>query len=82
MVLKVSEQTPKNKFDIDYDSRNPFRICCLSLTPIYSGSDLIECSYCNASYLPKYENQTCNICKIGCIGKKVQGLFNNIHKFK
>jgi len=81
-VLKTSEQNAKNKFEIDYDSRNPFRICCLSLTPIYTGADLIECSFCNSPYLPKYDGEVCSICKIGCVGKRVQGIFSNYTKFK
>mmetsp|Transcript_8349 Transcript_8349/g.30852 ORF Transcript_8349/g.30852 Transcript_8349/m.30852 type:complete len:1234 (-) Transcript_8349:112-3813(-) len=82
-ILQMSEKTPKNKHDLNYDDRNPFVICGRTLTPIYAGSDSIQCSYCNSHFLPKFEGETCDVCQIATIGgKSSETLFNFISQFK
>lgn len=54
-MLQVSEQNARNAHTIDYNERNPFTVCCLSLTPIYKGSPLVRSAFCNAAYKPEFK---------------------------
>jgi len=79
-VLKTSETKQTNKYpQLNYDEKNPFNVCSLSLTPIYSGSDSINCPFCGAFYLPQFKDNLCVICNISSIGKSCSGL-NNLRK--
>ncbi|KAJ6227520.1 coatomer subunit alpha [Anaeramoeba flamelloides] len=73
-LIPYCKKNLSNKIEIDYDERNPFVICSYSYTPIYKGSEKIQCPYCNADYLPKYLNQICNVCKLSKIGLQCDGL--------
>jgi coatomer protein complex subunit alpha (xenin) len=59
-----------DSFVLKYDERNPFSVCCASLTPVYRGSPLVQCSYCHAPYLPEHANKVCLICAVGTVGKQ------------
>jgi len=63
-----------NSTDMNYDPRNPFTLCCQTLTPIYQGSPSSKCSFCQASYLPKFDGSVCVICNLAAVGKRVTGL--------
>lgn len=79
-VIKMSDQKQTNKYpQLNYDEKNPFNVCCLSLTPIYLGSDHINCPFCGAYYLPKYKDELCVICNVATIGKSCSGM-NNLRK--
>ena len=54
-VLQISEGEARNTHKIDYDERNPFTVCCGSLTPIYKGSPTVRSAYCNAPYKPQFK---------------------------
>eukprot|EP01080_Neovahlkampfia_damariscottae_P002084 gene2084-1956_t len=55
-VLQAATKNSTNKFDdLNYEPKNPFVICSASLTPIYAGSESINCSYCFAPYLKEYD---------------------------
>ncbi|KAJ6240808.1 coatomer subunit alpha [Anaeramoeba flamelloides] len=73
-VIAYCKKNLANKIQIDYDERNPFVICCYSYTAIYKGSKSIQCPFCNAHYLPKYNKKLCNVCKLAQIGKQTSGL--------
>ena len=60
--------------DLEYDSRNPFVLCALSMVPIYKGSPSISCPYCAAKYLPEHAGKPCAVCKAGKIGGQGAGL--------
>ncbi|KAL9643593.1 hypothetical protein ABK040_010206 [Willaertia magna] len=81
-VIQEKEKKPSDKLEIDYDDRNPFVICNISLTPIYAGSEKVACSYCGAHYLPKYNGEQCTVCEMGTVGKKVIGLYEYQNAFK
>lgn len=81
-VIDEKQKNPTDEIALDYDDRNPFVVCNISLTPIYAGSDKICCSYCGASYLPKYDGELCTICEMGTIGKKSIGLYQYANAIK
>ena len=73
-VLAACEQSPSDAVDLEYDSRNPFVLCALSMVPIYKGSPSISCPYCAAKYLPEHAGKQCAVCKAGKIGGQGAGL--------
>lgn len=73
-VLQKSELNARNEHSLNYDERNPFVLCCQTLTPIYRGSELLRCPYCQAAYLPKFKNQLCATCQLSQIGLETLGL--------
>nr|CAG4708473.1 unnamed protein product [Naegleria fowleri] len=81
-VIDEKQKNPTDEVPLDYDDRNPFVVCNISLTPIYAGSDKIACSYCGASYLPKHDGELCTICEMGTCGKKTIGLYQYANSFK
>ncbi|KAL0487441.1 COPI alpha [Acrasis kona] len=81
-VLSQKETRNTNKHELNYDERNPFVICNHSMTPIYSGSPKELCSYCQASYLPKYKDTLCVVCDLGKIGQSAPGLYSYLQQFK
>jgi len=68
----IGKQTPPPK--IDYDPRNPFDVCCISLKPIYRGSPKTLCPYCGASFKPEHKGQQCPICQLSRVGGDASGL--------
>jgi len=74
-ALKLVKQKGSTDFTkFNYDSRNPFVLCCSSLTPIYAGASRIICPFCGASYQNTFMGILCKICEISEVGKKVSGL--------
>ena len=74
--LSDAEMAPEDSdaVDLEYDSRNPFVLCALSMVPIYKGSPSISCPYCAAKYLPEHAGKQCAVCKAGKIGGQGAGL--------
>lgn len=82
-IIQMSEKTPTNKHDLDYDDRNPFVICGNTLTPIYAGSESIQCSYCRATFLPKFSGTKCTVCHIATVGGNTsESIFNFNTQFR
>jgi coatomer protein complex subunit alpha (xenin) len=73
-VLTKSEAEGRNAHTLNYDERNPFELCCESLTPIYRGSDLVRCPFSGAAYLPEHKGKLCSISGISQIGLETLGL--------
>jgi len=73
-VIKFAEQNPRNELTINYDERNPFVVCGISLTPIYRGSPMSRCPYCSSAFLPEHANKLCPNCQIAEIGREAPGL--------
>ena len=59
---------------INYDERNPFKVCCGSMTPIYKGLPRVICPYCRARYQPQFRSSLCKICELCSVGADVPGL--------
>lgn len=72
-VIQKSEGKT-DKHELNYDARNPFVLCSRTMTPIYAGSKFVSCGYCQATYLPEYQGQTCAVCEISEVGKDCPGL--------
>merc|ERR1711871_438291 len=64
-VLQHCQANPGDAIPMNYDERNPFVLCNEEFVPIYKGSPLSRCSYCGASYQPKFKGKLCNNCGIG-----------------
>jgi coatomer protein complex subunit alpha (xenin) len=75
-VLKVCDENPKNEKPIDYDERNPFVVCGISLSPIYRGSPMLRCSYCSQPFLPEHAGKLCTVC---CLGQVLTCPFVVLH---
>ena len=73
-VLALSEQQARNAITIDYDAKNPFDICCGSLTPIYRGSPLLRSPYSGAAYTPQFRGSVCAIDGMAAVGVETLGL--------
>jgi len=79
-VLRASEAKARNTITIDYDERNPFRICCGSLTPIYKGSPMVACPYTNVAYKPEFKDSVSRVCGMAQVGLETLGLVCSVTK--
>lgn len=74
-VLRLCEQKGKaDTVEINYDPRNPFVLCCQTLTPIYQGSPAINCPYCGSSAKPEFSGKLCPVCHISQLGRSAEGI--------
>jgi len=73
-VVKVAEQNNENSHTLNYNERNPFVVCGISFVPIYKGSPLVSCPFCQAAFLCEHKSKLCPTCKLAQIGKEVLGL--------
>lgn len=73
-MLTVAERENTNEFELTYDEHNPFVICSRTFVPIYRGKPQTTCSFCGASYLPKFKNEICDVCQVAKIGEEGSGL--------
>eukprot|EP00761_Pharyngomonas_kirbyi_P012187 gb/GECH01012214.1/.p1 GENE.gb/GECH01012214.1/~~gb/GECH01012214.1/.p1 ORF type:complete len:1200 (+),score=300.25 gb/GECH01012214.1/:1-3600(+) len=80
-VIHVAQSNDTNQHDVNYDERNPFVVCGISLTPIYRGSKMERCAYCFAPYLPEHKGKTCVICGISEIGAECSSLRCSLAQF-
>ena len=69
-AAKEGLQLPK----VNYDPRNPFEVCCQSLTPLYRGTQKVKCPFCGASYSTSYQGKLCTICNLSKVGASSSGL--------
>ena len=67
-VQTVCDRQSRNAIDIDYDQFATFDICARTLTPIYKDGQCVVCSYCEASYMPQFKGEDCNVCQIAKVG--------------
>lgn len=72
-VMRAADESGSDAVPIDYNVKNPFVVCSISLKPIYRGSASIRCPFCGASYLPTHKGETCPICTVGGIGADAKG---------
>jgi len=74
-VLRLCEQKGKvDALEFSYDPRNPFVLCCSTLSPIYQGSPAVTCPYCGSSAKPEFSGKLCPICHISQLGRPGEGL--------
>lgn len=73
-VMQVCDRNMTNKDEVDYDDRKEFVINCEDMTPLYSGEEKVECSYCGAQYGWSAKGSICKICRIGKLGARKLGL--------
>jgi coatomer protein complex subunit alpha (xenin) len=63
-----------NVYQLEYDERNPFSVCCGSLVPIYKGSESVSCSFCKSKYLPRFKDSVCSVCLVSKVGANATGM--------
>jgi len=73
-VVKFSEQNNENAQVLNYNERNPFVVCGISFVPIYKGSPVSNCPFCQAAFLPEHKGKLCTTCQLSEIGREVSGL--------
>lgn len=73
-MAKFCETNNDNAYPLNYNEKNPFVICGISFTPIYKGSPLVNCPYCQASFVPQHKGKLCPTCQLSSIGAEVSGL--------
>eukprot|EP00096_Caligus_rogercresseyi_P012653 TRINITY_DN536_c0_g1_i4.p1 TRINITY_DN536_c0_g1~~TRINITY_DN536_c0_g1_i4.p1 ORF type:complete len:1250 (+),score=425.50 TRINITY_DN536_c0_g1_i4:124-3873(+) len=73
-ILQACDKNPVDEQKVEYDEFNPFDVCGGSFTPIYRGQAKEDCPFCLVKFKPEFKGSLCNICKVGQVGKSVQGL--------
>ena len=73
-VIQLCDASPGDAVPLAYDPRNPFVLCCVSFVPIYRGSALVRCSFCEAAALPEHKGKLCPTCQLSEIGGEAPGL--------
>eukprot|EP01043_Picozoa_sp_COSAG02_P031635 COSAG02_NODE_2074_length_9929_cov_698.467955_7_plen_342_part_00 len=73
-VLQVSDRNPRNESKLDYDSRNPFVVCCEELKPIFKGNPMTKCAMCGSSFKPAHADSACPTCDLATVGLEGSGL--------
>eukprot|EP01047_Picozoa_sp_COSAG01_P027075 COSAG01_NODE_1772_length_9263_cov_93.070930_3_plen_1231_part_00 len=73
-ILQACDKNPRNETKIDYDSRNPFVICAISLKPIFKGNPVLTCGLSGSSYMPKYKGEQCPTTLLTTVGVESSGL--------
>eukprot|EP00997_Jenningsia_sp_PLL12_P007204 NODE_3815_length_728_cov_84.661267_g3216_i0.p2 GENE.NODE_3815_length_728_cov_84.661267_g3216_i0~~NODE_3815_length_728_cov_84.661267_g3216_i0.p2 ORF type:complete len:164 (+),score=65.81 NODE_3815_length_728_cov_84.661267_g3216_i0:28-492(+) len=82
-VIQLAEQHQHNEeHQLDYDEKNPFVICGLSMKPIYRGAEQLRCSYCYQPFLPQHRDAVCPVCLIGTVGADASGMVNSYGQLK
>lgn len=79
MYIAKCEQKPTNQHVLNYNEKNPFVMCCRTLTPIYRGSPVVRCAYCFATYQPQFKGELCTICCLAEVGASVPGLVSSMN---
>ncbi|KAK8881658.1 hypothetical protein M9Y10_004418 [Tritrichomonas musculus] len=73
MLAICNQKGSTNKHKIDFDERNPFVVCAMSMKPIYRGRTLLQCPFCGANYATQFKGQICSVCEMCEIGAQVPG---------
>mmetsp|Transcript_41337 Transcript_41337/g.66408 ORF Transcript_41337/g.66408 Transcript_41337/m.66408 type:complete len:1247 (-) Transcript_41337:3304-7044(-) len=73
-VLRASEQNGRNEVNLNFEENGTFDICCMSMTPIPTGTKSVKCPCCQASAKVEYANQPCAVCKLSLLGVETLGL--------
>lgn len=81
-VIAMCDRNNTDANEIEFDDRRSFEIECGELKPIYANSDGIKCSYCEATYEASKTDYVCNICRVGTIGKRGEGLRVAVNQFR
>jgi coatomer protein complex subunit alpha (xenin) len=61
-------KNPNDENVLDYEPANRFVICAGSFTPVYAGTETLQCGFCGAFYKVAYQSSICTICEIAEIG--------------
>lgn len=74
--LTLSERTPTDEVNLEFEEREEFRICSGGFVPMYRGSKAVECGFCGAVYEAGkgWERGLCACCEIGAVGGSGTGL--------
>ena len=82
-MIQVAEQNNNtDEVKLEYDDKNPFVVCGLSLRPIYRGTEQARCAFCYQPYLPKHKGETCLVCTVGRVVGDATGMVNSYEQLK
>jgi coatomer protein complex subunit alpha (xenin) len=74
-VLQKSEQMARNEHTLNYDDTKTFAIDAQTFSPVYTGDNSIDCSYCGSTYAdPSMAHKLCLTCAFCAVGIKTIGL--------
>ena len=71
-----------DELKLDYDDKNPFVVCGLSLKPTYRGTEKVRCAFCYQPFLPRHKGEVCPVCQIGAVGGDATGMVNSYEQLK
>lgn len=74
MLSICSQKGLANKHKIEFDERNPFVVCAMSMKPIYRGRALVQCPFCGANFATQFKGKICSVCEMCEIGAQCSGL--------
>lgn len=74
MLAICNQKQNANKHKIDFDERNPFVVCAMSMKPIYRGKQSIQCPFCGANYFTQFKGKVCSVCEMCEIGGQAEGI--------
>lgn len=81
-ILTACEKESSDAQKLHYDEHNPFSLCADTHKPIYRGKASVKCPFCQASYVPEYQNRLCTVCTVSEVGKDCIGLRISPAQFK
>ena len=73
-ILMICNQKASNRYEIDFDERNPFVVCAMTMKPIYRGKPTSQCPFCKAHFIAQCKGKLCPICEMCEIGAQCSGL--------
>ena len=72
-IIQASGNDPKEN-PVNYDERNPFKICAATFQPIYRGKPNVVCPFTQAFYVPEKAGSIDTLAGISEVGKKCVGM--------
>ncbi|KAI8910981.1 coatomer WD associated region-domain-containing protein [Gorgonomyces haynaldii] len=67
-IIQYAQRNNADETQLQYDQFNPFSLCGQTLTPIYLGSQEVQCPLCATHYTSDLNGQVCTTCQVSKIG--------------
>ncbi|KAL7304902.1 hypothetical protein TKK_0002704 [Trichogramma kaykai] len=69
-IMQACDANPTDATPLEYDEYNPFHTCAASYKPIYKGSPIVHCNYCDAAYQMSFADEVCRVCDLALINHR------------
>ncbi|OMJ25613.1 Coatomer subunit alpha [Smittium culicis] len=63
-ILTICNQQSRDSVQVNYNHLNPFVVCAKTFTPIYLGTEYLECKFCGACYSTSNDKIICEVCTV------------------